>query len=203
MRKTVGSLAFGLIAISGYACAQAVQNMDAYYGFGGHSVNSQTIPGTGVTVSGETTLTFSWDYGYQIKRFSAASLWLEVLDATHTGTLRSNAASIPGPIDYSWYAYVPGVRFMVPLRPRISVFGVAGMGVGASHYPVVVAAPLPYVDSNSTFHGVFEFGVGADIRISRWISIRGDVRDFVTGQGLDGVAGRQRVLPTLGLALHF
>jgi hypothetical protein len=62
--------------------------------------------------------------------------------------------------------------------------------------------PSPSVSTYSTLHGSFEFGGGVDFRLSRWFSLRAEVRDLVTGNHLSGAAGRQLVVPTVGVALH-
>ncbi len=54
----------------------------------------------------------------------------------------------------------------------------------------------------TTAHGVFGFGGGADVRLTRWFSLRMEVRDFVTGKGLGGAGGRHHVLPAIGVAFH-
>ena len=50
---------------------------------------------------------------------------------------------------------------------------------------------------------VFDFGGGADVRLSRPFSLRVEVRDFVGGKGLSGVDGRHHVIALGGIALHF
>jgi hypothetical protein len=141
-------------------------------------------------------------YGYQVARTSAASLWIEfvpnaiVSPGTSTG-------GVAGSLRFRQFVQTLGVRFMVPVQSRISIYGAAGGGGGSFRYATIDGASTPSVKSNSTYHGVFVFGGGADIRLSRHFSIRGDVRDYVTGRGLAGVAGRHHFVPLMGLALHF
>lgn len=61
----------------------------------------------------------------------------------------------------------------------------------------------PTISSNSTGHGLAVLGGGIDVRLTRRISIRGEVRDLVTGAGLSGAKGRHHVLPLFGVALPF
>lgn len=67
---------------------------------------------------------------------------------------------------------------------------------------MVTGEASPAVKSTLTVHGGFDFGGGVDIRLSRYFSIRAEVRDFVTGAGLSGVEGRNHVAPLVGLVFH-
>jgi hypothetical protein len=41
------------------------------------------------------------------------------------------------------------------------------------------------------------------LRLSRSFSVRAEFRDYVTGRGLSGIAGRHHPVPLAGIALHF
>ena len=101
------------------------------------------------------------------------------------------------------WAHTLGIRMMAPLAPRVSVFGAAGGGVGLFHYPWVLPGSNPYLLSQSTTHGVLQFGGGVDLRLSRRFSIRGEVRDFVSGKGLSGASGPNHVVGLAGVGFHF
>ncbi|SPF45302.1 exported hypothetical protein [Candidatus Sulfopaludibacter sp. SbA4] len=201
MIKTL-PLGFLLLALlPGGAWAQLIQNSDFFFLFGPRSIPSQVVPGTNATVYGATLLGDSVGYGYQVARRSAASLWLEYVPAFAVHGI--STASIPGSVDNSFNAFTLGVRIMIPVQSRISVYGALGGGGGWFHYAVVASDPSPNVTSNSTAHGVFDFGGGVDFRLSRHWSIRGEVRDFVSGAGLSGSTGVHHLLPVAGVALHF
>jgi len=77
---------------------------------------------------------------------------------------------------------------------------VAGGGVGVFRTP----SPGAFgVSSRGTTHGVFQFGGGADLRLTRLLSLRAEVRDVVTGRQFGGVAGRHHPVPLFGVAMHF
>jgi hypothetical protein len=42
-----------------------------------------------------------------------------------------------------------------------------------------------------------------DFRLTRLLSVRGDIRDFVTGRGLGGLNGRNHTIFGFGMAVHF
>jgi hypothetical protein len=188
-----------LSLFSAVASAQGVQNSDIAAMFGPTSVKAQGVPGSNITTPGSTGLAASVDYGYQLVRRSAASLWLDIaLPNTSPGKL---GTSVPGSIDDTANFYVAGVRFMAPINPRVSIYGVTGVGLGAFHYAVVTGETSPTVKSTLTVHGAFDFGGGVDVRLTRHFSIRAE-GDVVTGAGLSGIEGRNHIMPLVGLAFH-
>jgi len=181
--------------------AQGVQNSDIAVLFGPASVKAQPIPGSNILVPASTGYAAGVGYGYQLVRSSAASLWLDIaLPITAPGKI--HGASVPGSIDDTTRFFTAGARFMAPLNPRVSIYAVTGGGLGGFHYPLVTGGASPTVKSTLTVHGVFDFGGGVDVRLTRHFSIRGEVRDFVTGSGLSGVEGRNHVVPLMGLVFH-
>src|SRR5262245_64172858 len=109
-----------------FACrdagAQRVQNMDISFLAGPANVSSRPLTGTNVTLNGHTSLATSIVYGYQLKRISAASLWLELSPITALFGL--GTASIPGSVNDTLLTYTAGLRLVVPLHSRISAYGV-------------------------------------------------------------------------------
>lgn len=92
---------------------------------------------------------------------------------------------------------------MLPVAARLAVYGTTGAGVGSFSYPVVSGDSPLSVSSKPTGHGIFELGGGLDIRLTRGISVRGEMRDLVTGSGLSGSTGHHHLIPLFGIALHF
>ena len=92
---------------------------------------------------------------------------------------------------------------MVPVQQRLSFFAVTGGGAGTFHAQTVSETDSLKIASRSLIHGVFMFGGGTDLRLSRWVSLRGEIRDLVTGRELSGATGRHHVLPLFGVAFHF
>ena len=184
------------------ALAQGVQNQDIAILAGPASIGTRVLSGTNVTLNGQTAVAAATIYGYQVARISGASLWIEFSPGTFLLHGRGTA-SIPGVVSNTLSAYTAGARLMLPLQSRISVYGLAGGGGGSFHYAVLATGTEARVTYNNTFHGLFVFGGGADIRLTRHLSIRGEIRDLVTGRGLSGANGRHHVLPLFGPAFHF
>jgi hypothetical protein len=183
------------------AWAQRLQNMDISFLAGPASIIARPLAGSNVTLNGHTSLATSIVYGYQMKRISAASLWLELSPITALFGL--GTASIPGSVNDTFMTTTAGVRLVVPLQSRVSAYGVLGGGVGLFYYPSLLGGQNTYLLSNSTLHGVFLVGGGVAFRLNRYISIRAEARDFITGAGLSGSTGRNHVLPLFGVAFHF
>jgi len=91
--------------------------------------------------------------------------------------------------------FTPGVRLKFSPESRVSFYGAAGFGIasfsGGSQ------------GSGRENSPAFEFGGGVDIRLTRLLSLRGDVRDFVTRAGLGETMGRHHGIFQVGMAFHF
>lgn len=189
------------ILLSGAAWAQLVQNIDIYMLAGPASTGSSTIIGSNVTVEGTTGYSSATGYGYQIARTRAGSVWIDFSPVFVLPGL--SGATIGGRVYSGFSSFTLGLRFMVPIHARIAIFGTVAGGGGRFNYPVVIGGAEPRVTSNSTVHGIFQFGGGVDFRLVKRLSIRGELRDFVTGSGLSGSTGPHHVVPLIGVAFHF
>ena len=89
---------------------------------------------------------------------------------------------------------------MAPLQSRLSVFGTLGGGVWFFHRAGITRGNVLTVAES--IHGVLGIGGGMDVRLSRFISIRVDVRDYVSGRDLSGVPGRNHWKPMFGFVFH-
>jgi len=58
-------------------------------------------------------------------------------------------------------------------------------------------------DTRWTVGAALDFGGGLDFRLTRLMSLRAEVRDFVTGRGLGGVEGRNHPIFSFGLGIHW
>jgi hypothetical protein len=103
-------------------------------------------------------------------------------------------------VSTSFNTFTAGLRLMVPLESRVTFFPVAGGGIGSFLTPSPGSSS---VSSRGTTHGVFQFGGGVDLRVTRLFSLRAEVRDVVTGRQLSGASGRHHPVPLFGVAMHF
>lgn len=113
---------------------------------------------------------FQANYGYRFLDGSKLALYGEIhFLASPMREVRSAATSITREIASAFVT--PGVR--VKFFPRAVVAPYFAIGGGASVFPA----------SDSAVHGAFDYGGGIDLRLSRFVGLRGEVRDFYT-QGL-------------------
>jgi hypothetical protein len=203
LTKTLSPRIFLLACLPICASAQwiqRIQNTDEFFGAGPAFVKTQLIGGTDVTLYGSVGNGTVFDIGYHVMRKNNLGLWVEYVWLS--ANPHQQTATIPGSISLGGTMAVPGVRLMVPLQSRISIFAAAGGSLGFFSFPSVTADNPPKLVSKGVLHGVFDAGAGVNFRLSRFFSIRVDVRDYVTGRDLDGVAGRNHFLPVLGLVFH-
>lgn len=189
-----------LILLCGPGWAQRVQNMDIYFLAGPSPSSSMAIPGSNATVNKSTRFGDSTGFGYQVARTSVASIWLDIAPTFAVGTA---AASIPGSVNTGFASLAVGPRFMIPLQSRISIYGTLGGGWGSFSYPTIGGQSAPSASSKSVVHGIFLAGGGADLRLTERFSIRGELRNIVTGRGLAGSNGPHHLVPLMGVAAHF
>ena len=194
---SVGLYFAALTLAAGIAPAQVIENMDISFLFGAAPLKSATLPG-GLSLSSSTGFASHVGYGYKFLRTRAGGWWVDV--PMSFGFDGKPSANLPGPVNTSWYAMTPGLRLMTPLSERLSLLAVGGAGFGAFHYFPVQGSRAGY---EGVTHGVIELGGGADFRLSQHLSLRVEVRDFMTGRGLSGVEGRQRVQFLGGLSAHY
>jgi len=184
----------------------AGERADYFSGFIGSHINAQTIPGTQVTLSRGSASGGWLGFGFRATRLGAGSIWIEFPLAFLSQS--PNTPLPPNSLDLEAEILAPGLRYMVPLKTfpriasRIAVYGAAGGGLGFFNYPYVTAGPSPEVFVNSTAHGVVDFGGGVDVRVFGGAGARVEVRDFVTGRGLNGVSGRHHFVPSIGVVFH-
>ena len=201
-RAQIAQMRFLTIALwSAAAWGQRFQNDDMFFSAGPAWSNSRPVAGTNVVLQDARGYSFQINYGYQVARVSAASLMIDVsLIHAYPGKQQAN---VPSTGSNNLSPFTVGLRFMVPVHERLSFYTVSGGGFGTFRSPAVSGGDSPKVSSHSSIHGVFAFGGGADVRLSRLISLRTEVRDIVSGRELAGAAGRHHVLSFFGVALHF
>jgi hypothetical protein len=204
MRKNLSkSLWIALLGV----CAARAQNSDLALLAGVSGPRGQTIVTGGTsTVSGSVTPSFQINYAWQVLQ-RAADLYVElplVVPVRTSGTVVSGpggtaVAGSSGPDLF----FTPGIRLKISPESRVSFYGAAGFGIASFGATSTIVLPATVVAGNRRNSPAFSFGGGVDLRLTRLLSLRGDVRDFVTGAGLGGVTGRNHGIFQLGIAFHF
>jgi opacity protein-like surface antigen len=210
------------------AFAQGVQNFDFDFLFGAAHANSaiegQIAPGTGVisvpggpqilpgtsivnvsgipAISASAGFTMQVGFGYQLTSTKTGNLYLEVPSTFVFSDSSTVSTTSVNTLDrHIWY-FTPGVRFKVPTGTRFSFYGVLGGGfANFNERDVVLNGQAIAVDS-PTFAPALDVGGGIDFRVSRWLSLRAEGRDFVSGSGYGGTTGHNHPVALFGFAFH-
>jgi hypothetical protein len=191
-------LFFALVTTAAHA--QPYQNFENDFLFGAADGGVQIFNGIG-DVGSRPGFTDTVGFAFQVVRESAVGLWVEPVPIVIEAP--SQYSALPGFSSGSSILFTPSARLMVPVHSRISIFGAAGGGVGHFHSYALASSDAPYLRSYGTYHGVVDFGFGADFRIARHFSIRLDIRDYQTGDNLGGYHAPYHIVPMLGFALHY
>jgi hypothetical protein len=204
MRKTLArTLCFSLLAI----CPLHAQNSDLGLLGGISGPRGQTtVAGGTSTVSGSVTPSFQVNYAFQVMQRSV-DLYVElplVIPVRVSGTVSTGpggevVAGNSGPDLF----FTPGLRLKFSPESRVSFYGAAGFGIASFAGAQVVAAPAAVVTEGRRNSPALGIGAGIDLRLTRLLSFRGDVRDFVTESGLGDVSGRNHGIFQVGIAFHF
>ena len=124
-----------------------------------------------------------YTYGYQVLSTAAGDFYVEF-----------PLVSDPNPVGNVAYLFAPGLRFRLPTHSRVAFY--SSLGVGLASFGGTA-------DAGRTTSGAVDFGGGVDFRFTRVLSLRVDVRDFVTRPRLGGTDGRNHAAYFLGVAFHF
>jgi hypothetical protein len=202
------------------ACAQGGQNIDLTFMLGavgsrgavastipsGPSLTTIATPGS-VTVTGSSGFAMEIGFGYQVATLSKGSLYLEIplISVWHfNGDVMSaeSSGSVMSLNRNSWYL-LPGVRWKIPTGSRVSFYAALGGGPLIFHQQnTLITDQSESITSNTGVKPVLDFGVGMDLRVSRWLSLRVDTRDYVHSPVLgSGAVNNFAVLA--GVAFHF
>ena len=109
--------------------------------------------------------------------------------------------------DFASLYLTPGVRVKLNPVGIIQPVGVIGGGWALYEQSRETIGGAPNPAPRHLNRGAFTYGGGVDIRILRWLAIRGDVRDFYTGRPqfnlLNLKGGQHNVVASGGFVLRW
>jgi opacity protein-like surface antigen len=109
--------------------------------------------------------------------------------------------------DFASLYVTPGVRLKFVPESRISPYAVVGGGYADYEQSATRIGGQPNTASRQLARGAFDFGAGVDARVWRFVALRGEARDFLTGTpnysipSLSG--GQHNVVATGGFVLRW
>jgi opacity protein-like surface antigen len=189
------------------ACAALAQNSDLGLLGGISGPRGQTtVTGGTATAAGSVTPSFQIDYACQVLQ-RAADLYIELPLVI---PVRVSGQAVAGPAGTASVGssgpdlfFTPGLRLKFSPESRVSLYGAAGFGIASFGATSAIVLPATVVVGNRQNSPALGFGGGVDLRLTRLLSLRGEVRDFVTRAGLGGITGRNHAVLQLGIAFRF
>ena len=90
---------------------------------------------------------------------------------------------------------------------RVSPYVLVGGGYADYEQSTTLINGQPNLASRELARGVFDFGAGVDVRMWRFVALRGEARDYYTGSPGYNVAtisgGQQNIVATGGFVLRW
>ena len=109
--------------------------------------------------------------------------------------------------DFASLYLTPGIRVKFRPASRISPYAVVGGGYADYEQSFTRIDGRPNQASRQLARGVFDFGAGVDVRVWRFVALRGEARDFYTGAPGYNIAsisgGQHNVVATGGFVLRW
>lgn len=201
------TIIFFLLACASFSLAQSEPKNEVGLLLGALSTGSREIQlPTRSRADIGTGLTYQANYARRIVDAKVASLHVEVLFAA-TPLVEVTSTNTLIPRDYASLFLTPGLKLKFLPGARLSPYVAAGGGYARFAESEFRTNDQPNTGQRGTNRGVFNYGGGVDLRVIRFLSLRGEVRDFVTGNpnfNAPFLSNRQHnVLTSGGIVLHF
>jgi len=165
------------------SCTASAQNSDYSVMYSAKIlVGNQVLPSGRTDVALSITTSTQIGYAHQILDARAGGLYLEfpLLEGTN------------GFGNFDIF-FTPGVRFKLSTQSRVSPYVALGAGVFSAGGTTF---------SSRTTSAAVDFGAGFDVRFTRLLSMRTELRDYVTRPHMGGFEGHNRPVFSIGLAFH-
>jgi len=163
------------------ACALASGEASAQSRFDvGLLLGSTRATDEGSVLRFDRATTYQATFGWRLWQGDAAQLSVEVpFIASPAFTVIPASASLP--LEYASLYLTPGIRVTAFPPKEVSFFGAVGAGYARYSESRLTGDRAPNPAQRDTNAGAFQIGGGVDIRGTRWLGLRGEVRDVYTG----------------------
>lgn len=181
------------------------QNQELTFSLGGIPGQTRSFQSSAGTAQISADRSLGVSYGHRFLWAKVAALYGEIeFVALPNRPVTSSTAVVPH--DYASLYVTPGVRLKLFPNSRLSPWGAVGGG-----YALYQESAQLTNGQNTTNkflnRGVFEYGGGLDYRLFRFIGLRGEVRDFFSGNpNLNNSLSsstQHNVVASGGIILHF
>jgi len=204
----LGVLFLAVAAVTVPARAQsqeAGQNQELTFSLGGIPGQTRSFQGSAGAAQISADRSFGINYGHRFLDAKIAALYGE-LEFVAIPNRALTAASATVPQNYASLYLTPGVRLKFLPGSRLSPWAAIGGGYGLYQQSAQLSNGQ---NTTNKFlnRGVFDYGGGLDYRLFRVIGLRGEVRDFFSGNPNLNVALRSstqhNVVASGGIILRF
>ena len=203
---------FGLLLLAAITAGPAraqhqerAQNQELTFSLGGIPGQTRSFQGSAGRAQISADRSFGINYGHRFLGAKIAALYGEIeFVAIPNRALTAATATVPQ--NYASLYLTPGLRLKFLPASRLSPWVAIGGGYGLYQQSSQLS------NSQNTTNkflnrGVFEYGGGLDYRLFRFVGLRGEVRDFFSGNPNLNVAlstsAQHNVVASGGLILHF
>jgi outer membrane protein with beta-barrel domain len=132
------------------------------------------------TVEAGSGVAFQVNYGRRFLKANKVALYGEINFVA--SPLRDVSSSVTTAThDFASLYLTPGIRVKFMPASRVSPFAVAGGGYSDYEQSTMQIDGRPNSVSRELARGALDFGVGVDVRVWRFVALRGEARDFYTG----------------------
>jgi len=170
------------LLFAGAAFGQAWQNVDFTLLVGAAHVQSSVVETTTgpATVSGSAAFVFQFGFGYQLTATKAGTLYLEIPQTYGFYAASEIQGAATTSLSRTTWCFAPGVRFKLPTEKRVSLYGALGAGIQNLSTNYTLINDQLSTTGGDALRPVLDTGAGIDLRLSRWISLRFDFRDYIS-----------------------
>jgi hypothetical protein len=197
MRTILTRILWMTAVAAGTACGQ---NSDLGLLLGGSlKVGGRVSPGV---VTSNVSAAGQINYAIQLHETVAGQLFLE-LPLIIAGGVESRVGGgrVTGSVRDTIF-FTPGVRWKFTPASRVSFYAAVGGGIASFGQILgLVDRGVAVGSIGRTTTGALGFGGGIDLRLTRLVSLRAEVRDGLTRSNIDGSANHTFIM--VGAALHF
>jgi len=156
-----------------------------------------------VKLSGGTA--FQANYGYRLANVGPVAIFGEVHFLANPQ--RTIQAIPTATRDVASLYVTPGIRVKFLPTARVSPYLVAGGGLGVYEHSTTLLNGQPNPAPRTVNRGVFAYGGGVDVGVTKWLGLRCEIRDFYSGSpvfNIPSLRGRQHnVVASGGFVLRF
>jgi opacity protein-like surface antigen len=185
------------LAAVGFAQEGSAPKNELAFGLGGVPALSRSDT---PSVDAGSGVAFQVNYGRLFLHSHKAALYGEI------NFLASPLRGVSSPVtsatrDFASLYVTPGIRVKLLPDSRISPYGVIGGGYADYEQSTTQIDGRPNPASRQLARGVFDFGAGVDVRVWRFVALRGEARDYFTGSpefNISSISGGQHNVAVTG-----